>query len=392
MSGSPVSRESLLIAVFQRCDTMPTFPSHWAACSGSIEEGETPRETCIRELQEETNLSSSTAANIVSSGGLYVDVPFRKTKERETIIRVYPFTVQLPQDFTLELRGTEHDFFKFVSVDELERLEPTVPSLARAFHHATHGKYLKQDDHSRAIMEWASDHENGAATMARNALLLVQNHGADPALIKMFRPSMVAITNAMNRVEVSDNVDSVLDSLQTTTTRTVDHAVQNLEPLLNGKTPNDPLVIATFSRSSTLAAVLQRLQQEATNNNLKVLCSKSTPGDEGILMAQDLGGVECVEDDELLNLVRNDEIDVVLVGCDCVTQQDVVNKIGTKALAEAASTSSRCKVYCCTDEWKQWDDVFPPPLEDIFEPVPKHLIDEILMPSVQECNTASSSL
>ena len=103
---------------------------------------ESPPETARREIQEETNISVDILPDKMQYG-LYVDVPFRKTAERETIIRVYPFTVQLPSDWKLELRGTEHDSWKFVSVAELEALEPAVPGLARAFHHATKGKYLE---------------------------------------------------------------------------------------------------------------------------------------------------------------------------------------------------------------------------------------------------------
>lgn len=374
------TRDGLRIAVFHRCDTMPTFSSHWAACSGSIEKGETPFETASRELHEETNLSSSIPNE---QYGLYVDVPFRKTEERETIIRVYPFTVQLPS-LPLELRGTEHDYHKFISVQELEELEPAVPSLARAFHHATCGRYLK--DVSADVLEWANDHANGAATMARNALHLVKNHNANPEVLLMRRPSMVAITNSLNRVIDGESVDVVLHSLDAETSRAADFAVDEIQPLLQDKTAKNPLVIGTFSRSSTLVAILQQLMNDENTKSIRVICSKSTPGNEGVLMAKDLGGVECVDDEELLNRIRQDEIDVILVGSDCVTETSVVNKIGTKRLAEAAGTSSRAKVFCCTDRFKAWNDIFPPPLEDIFEEIPVDLFDKILMPPpLQEC-------
>ena len=374
LSGN-ASRETLKIVVFHRCDTMPTFPSHWAACSGSIEEGETPFQTASRELHEETNL-----LNVIpdKQRGLHVDVPFKKTDDRETIIRVYPFTVQLPLGFQLELRGTEHDFFQFVSVQELEELNPAVPSLARAFHHATCGKFLDTTVVSDKVLQWANDHSSGAADMARNALALVKDHGVDPAILCMFRPSMVAITNSMNRVISGESVDHVLASLEMETTRAVEYAVSELQPLLHDKNKEHPPVICTFSRSSTLVKILQKLLND--KDKIQVICSKSTPGDEGILMANDLGGVECIDDDDLLNLVRQDKIDVVLVGSDCVTEQSVVNKVGTKRLVEAANASSRAKVFCCTDRLKQWDDIFPPPLEDIFEEVPICLVDKILMP------------
>jgi len=273
-------------------------------------------------------------------------------------------------------------------VEELEKLEPAVPSLALAFHHATYGMYMVGV--SDEVLAWADDHSSGAAAMARNALELVKNQGADPNTIKMFRPSMVAITNAMNRVAIGEHVDDVLQSLEVGTTRAVDYAVQEIQVMLQEKSKENPVVIATFSRSSTLAAILQRLQHGYNSDSMRVVCSKSTPGDEGILMAQDLGGVECVDDEELLKRIRGNEIDLVLAGSDCVTEMSVVNKIGTARLAEAAAASTRCKVYCCTDRWKQWDDICPPPLEDIFESIPKDLFDKVLMPPiVQECEASN---
>ena len=129
--------------------------------------------------------------------------------------------------------------------------------------------------------------------MTRDALELVQNHGADAKILRLLRPSMVAIPNAMNRVIAGERVENVLESLTVETKRAVDYAVQEIQPLLQGRTAENPLIVATFSRSSTLVRILQRLLKD-DNNNLQVVCSKSTPGDEGVLMAQDLGGVECV--------------------------------------------------------------------------------------------------
>jgi 8-oxo-dGTP pyrophosphatase MutT (NUDIX family)/translation initiation factor 2B subunit (eIF-2B alpha/beta/delta family) len=379
LSGNP-TREELKVAVFHRVDTMPTFPSHWAACSGSIEPGETPWQTARRELLEETNLQQEPLCQY----GLYVDVPFRKPKDNdEPIIRVYPLTVQLPLHFKLELRGTEHDFFKFISIEDLEQLQPAVPSLALAFHHATNGQYLPSLQ--AEVDEWASDHVSGAATMARKAVELVVTHHADPKQIKMFRPGMVAITNAMNSLETMSPA-SVLESLEWKAERAIQYAVQAIQPLLVGKSKEDPFMIATFSRSSTLLAVLKRLLQVQKDSGecINIVCAKSTPGDEGELMAQDLN-VPCIEDTVMLERIRSGNIDLLLTGSDCTMADAVVNKIGTTEMARAAAESPKTNVFCCTDQWKNWDDIFPPPLEEIFERVPIELFDRILMPPSQ-CN------
>lgn len=378
LSGNP-TREELRVAVFHRQDTMPTFPSHWAACSGSIEPGETPWQTARRELLEETNLQEEPAVQ----HGLYVDVPFRKTQDRETIIRVYPFTVKLPLNHKLELRGTEHDFFKFISIPELEELQPAVPSLAWAFHHATNGQYMSSVPVE--VVEWASDHVNGAAIMARKAVELVAKHDADPNQIKMFRPSMVAITNAMHSLETMSPA-SVLESLEVEAERAIQYAVTEIQPLLDGKSKEDPLTIATFSRSSTILAVLKRLQDQS--DYINIVCSKSTPGDEGEFMAWDLQ-VPCVEDTIMLERIRDGQIDLLLTGSDCTMADAVVNKIGTTEMARAAAGSPKCKSFCCTDRLKGWDDIFPPPLEDIFESVPIELFDRVLMPPPAQCDAGT---
>ena len=103
-------RQDLRIAIFHRCSTMPTFPSRYAGCSGSMEEGESPWETARRELQEETNwLPASTLQwEEPTEAGLFVDVDFVSPRSgRSSIIRVYPFVVSVLKEFELELRGTE---------------------------------------------------------------------------------------------------------------------------------------------------------------------------------------------------------------------------------------------------------------------------------------------
>lgn len=373
-------REDLEVAVFHRVDTMPSFPSHWAACSGSIDKGETPWEAARRELLEETKFPEAAIDGL--RGGLYLDVLM---KSHETTIRVYPFAVHLPPHWKLELRGREHDSFEFITISELEILQPTVPDLSKAFHHATRGQYLPSAKLTPAIRDWSSDKVSGAAIMARNAIqLVVENSDTLPATLRMMRPSMVAITNALDRLSESTPTQ-VIEALQGDAERAANYAALMIQPLIEQQQQSNresPFTIATHSRSSTILAVLRLTLQNCCGCNIRILCSKSTPGDEGILMAHDVGhsSAECVDDGKLLEMMRSNSIDLLLTGCDCLTDKDVVNKIGTSALAQAAATSNRTKTFCCADRWKQWRDIFPPPLEDIFECTPLDLFDAILMP------------
>jgi ribose 1,5-bisphosphate isomerase len=418
---------------------MPTFPGHWAACSGSIEEGETPAQAALREIQEETNAldddsdGSDNLRQLPSSElsyGLYVDVPFPSRNPdnqhekgkidddvdaptSKRIIRVYPFLVELPHEAIarLQMRGTEHDAFQWVSVSELERLDPAVPGLARAFHRASRGAYLltsnqAADCPATRAREWASDRESGANAMARNALRILSQfehprqrdemrHFADCML--MMRPSMVAITNALMRFKtlVSTSVDAMSDGEHPAATvskeleRETDQAVQRAVEVLRStikprcRDPSDSTHVVVFSRSSTLVSILQQLGA-AEESKLVVTCSRSTPGDEGAIMAQDLTNekiqAHVVDDAELLDPSwwLEHRVDAVLVGSDCILAQAVVyNKVGTKALAEAANQAG-APVVCCGDAFKAWDDSFPPPVEDIFEPVPRGLLQHVV--------------
>ena len=242
----------------------------------------------------------------------------------------------------------------------------------------------------------------GASTMSRNALkLLIHSDKADPARLAMLRPSMVTIVNCMNMVQkmVSTQqsttragaAQQVLDAIESETNLSVQCAVDALQSIYrNNSNPPQPLVLATFSRSSTLLAILQRVLAERPETiKLPILCSRSIPGGEGAIMAKDLNGNDsdtaiCVEDDELKDLVTEGKVDALLIGADCVLADGsaVANKVGTAKLASAACQST-CRVVCCTDRLKVWDDAFPPPLEtDLFEMVPVKDHDlKLLLPS-----------
>ena len=417
-ASSPPDRTSLRVAVFHRQSTMPTFPSHWAPCSGSLEVGEMPRAAACRELAEETNVPDPEAF-VALHHGLPVDVPIRPG----SIIRVYPFAVEWPtNNFQLELRGTEHDKFKTVSVEALERLQPSVPALATAFHRATFGRYYGNDDDGldgralplELIRTWASDRVSGATTMAQNALELIQQccynndvettttgeHDTDRTAasrtaaahmanrMMAMRPTMVAIVNALRPIqERRATPTEVLQEISNEAERVVKLAVDAVEQDLRRTTASSeappprpksrPPRVVVFSRSSTLVKVLEGLRNRI--GPMEVFCSRSTPGNEGELMARDVDGM-CLDDATLLDRVQcsdGSDIDLVLVGCDCVTKLDIYNKVGTAALAKAAANAD-VPVVCCADHFKVWDDAFPPPLEDVFEGVPRDLFQVVV--------------
>lgn len=162
------------VAVFRRCSTMPTFANHWAGISGSIEEDDrSPLDAAVRELREETNVvdifmdyirrndddkqfngllgdksrDETQHMRFYLKAGLYIDISKKNSRGAfgGRIIRVYPFALKLPiqsSSLGIEMRGTEHDQMKFVSVQEFLDLTPCVPGLQKAFHQATVGSHL----------------------------------------------------------------------------------------------------------------------------------------------------------------------------------------------------------------------------------------------------------
>eukprot|EP00985_Skeletonema_marinoi_P022310 scaffold14220_cov71-Skeletonema_marinoi.AAC.1 len=197
---------------------MPTFGGHWAAVSGSIETQDvSPLATADREVGEETNLGELLGdyGHLLNSD-LHIDIAIDKSKGTfgGRMIRVYPFALTLPSEdiqllSSIEMRGTEHDKMKFLTIsDFLGMSDQYVPSLKRAFHHATSGRYL---DLPQEIREWEEDRVNGAAYLARKAVDLAAAHTQSGELsedelsiaqsISILRPSMVPIVNAMNEFD-----------------------------------------------------------------------------------------------------------------------------------------------------------------------------------------------
>jgi translation initiation factor 2B subunit (eIF-2B alpha/beta/delta family) len=382
-----------------------------------------------------SNNSASPVCQLDSNHGLYLDVPFKENKK----IRVYLFVARLPENNNqenheqyrhqqLELQGTEHDTYQFISIVELEALQPTVPGLAAAFHRATFGQFLAAGTLSDDIWTWASDKVNGASALA-------QQHPESVDDMKILRPNMVPIVNVLQAMQIQlehhhqqqgqghgehqksggdrdgDAIDSIKQSLTDEVERSIALGVKALEEHLKHyqdtctssqqSSSARAFTIATFSRSSTLVKILQQFlsqnypqqqqQQQDADFSFQILCGQSTPGDEGVLMAQDIdqfkmAKVKCIADEALHQAIREGKVQVVVVGADCLLEEAgiVVSKIGTKSLARTCRDAPETSILCCTDRWKIWDDCFPPPLEDIFECVPESLFDRVLVPQLAE--------
>jgi len=408
------NKDETHVALFRRCSQMPTFAGHYAAISGSLDTQDvSPLAAAVRELGEETNLGELLGEyEHLVKGGLHVDIAREKSKGAfgGRMIRVYPFCLELPAGdqsllSSIEMRGTEHDEMKFLAIsDFLEMTDKCVPSLKRAFHHATAGKYL---DLPQEIRDWEEDRVNGAAFLARKAVNLAATHSRNEELlgddlsmaksIAILRPSMVPIVNAMNEfdrqlthkgyssITIEQIKNKILKSLTDEGNRCVELGYELLMNMYQTKSSSTEFVVGVFSRSSTLKSILQRVIDDDTSAKVRVVCSQSTPGDEGILMATDISAALCLPDDEFRQQITDGKIDIVIVGADCVLSEGrgVVNKIGTAALASICKQAS-VPIISCADRWKLWTDVYCPPLEVIFELIPSELFDQVLVPKMLE--------
>ena len=261
-----------------------------------------------------------------------------------------------------------------------------------------------------------------------------------PLSIAMLRPSMVPIVNVMqeydrriqsttNQAENDRVKDDLLHSLDEEIGKCVDLGVETIVRYYNQRqvkkkkkksssslSNSERFTIGTFSRSSTMKNILLRVIQETSKQEdqqssssvvaeeearINIICSQSTPGDEGKLMASDIPNeiAKCLPDIAFQQYIQEGKIDIVLIGADCVllSQKEeigindtttsssisgVVNKVGTSTLATVCKTSN-VPMICCADRYKLWKDVFPPALEDIFELVDSKqlLVDHVLVPS-----------
>lgn len=135
--------------------------------------------------------------------------------------------------------------------------------------------------------------------------------------------------------------------------------------------PVIPPWVLTISYSSSVLDCLQQARLRL------VTCMESQPGGEGARMAEAIsewGRALVVPDEEALRTMPGA---AVVVGCDAVTPQAVVNKTKTRALAEAARVKG-VPCYAVAGSTKFVDRSLP--AEPPFEAVPLDLFEAIATP------------
>jgi len=214
---------------------------------------------------------------------------------------------------------------------------------------------MPDDIAEQLVDELAQNYRDGASVMARQALVLVEryvdaideddlNELLPPFVSRLgsARPSMVAIARVVhewqqlfdlspkqNREAAHRAAQLVGQRIEEATAATVRAAVEALRNFH---------AILTHSSSSTLLRAVESLSRD----DVSVIATESNPGREGIRVVQSLvgKGYRCalVRDKDAVSALT--KADVLAVGADAILKNgDIVNKVGTCPLAEAAYTN-----------------------------------------------------
>ncbi|HZA27780.1 MAG TPA: hypothetical protein VE915_09120 [Actinomycetota bacterium] len=183
------------------------------------------------------------------------------------------------------------------------------------------------------IHEAASDRRSGAAEIVRRAaeaLAVLPSNDLQGAVVTLIRgqPSMAPLWR------LSSEALSSADHVEAARTFAVRVAAEPGEIAKRAAAfLPDSVVVHSFS-STVVAAVVAA--------GAEVVCSRSEPGGEGERMATELTGLgvetRLVDDEDALHAVA--DTGAVVVGADAVGPAGVVNKVGTRLMAEAARRHS----------------------------------------------------
>jgi ribose 1,5-bisphosphate isomerase len=247
------------------------------------------------------------------------------------------------------------------------------------------------------VEDLRSNRTHGGSWMARRAIEALLEVAAEPVsssaeLLERLlaagrelvgaRPAMGAIAHAVGRLVASAQTASHLPpdelrrlvseegtSLIGSRTRAATSIAVQVSPSLR-----DALVLTHSASATVREAVLH-------TPPARLFCRVSAPFEEGRRLAEDLRaeGLDAVivEDDALHSL---EGVSLVLVGADTVYEDgSIENKIGTRALAEAAQRKGVRFIVAC--EMLKLAPVPPPAVEDepeLRDITPAELVDQIV--------------
>ena len=229
-------------------------------------------------------------------------------------------------------------------------------------------------DLADAMRSLQSDRFRGAVPLSRDAAILVKRAVSHPALppwpgtrpflarlckaLVQVQTTMAPMLTLANRVlwaaEPAEDVASlrhaVVAECEAFDTQ-IRVSLIRIARLANGLLPENTAVL-THSSSQTILSTIEEACR--SGKNPLVYCTESRPQREGVAMAHRLAEVGCrvkvIVDAAVYHVME--QVSVVLVGADAVSEEGVTNKIGTPLLALAAAEKGK-PVYalCGSEKW-----------------------------------------
>lgn len=207
------------------------------------------------------------------------------------------------------------------------------------------------------IEEIALDRAGGAAELALRAAAVLAEAGQGEleeaaAAVKRAQPAMASVWNAA-QAALAGTLAGFVEEM-----RSGQERINRIARELFGSR-----CVLTHSRSSTVIAALRAARPA------RIICTESLPGGEGRWTAADLEG-ELIPDTLVWRNLA--QVDAVAVGADAVTEDTVVNKVGTALIALAARERGIPAYVLCGREKVVVDEGWQPEFGDLFEAIPRN--------------------
>jgi translation initiation factor 2B subunit (eIF-2B alpha/beta/delta family) len=224
----------------------------------------------------------------------------------------------------------------------------------------------------RAIADVTADNMSGAAEIAERAAdILLRQTSSSTALsstgirqellatgrtIIRAHPTMAPLVNLVNtllwRTDQAETREAagqmIVDLISDFKRRLRVHEAAIAESTLT--LIPEGTVLLTNGRSSTVRAAL--LMSHRAGRSFRVFCAEGRPGCEGRMMARELAeaGVAVTLVTDALALAKVPETQCIMVGADYVTSDWLVNKVGTRGIAQIAQAEGIPLYALCSSE------------------------------------------
>lgn len=137
----------------------------------------------------------------------------------------------------------------------------------------------------------------------------------------------------------------------------------------------DDSTVLLHSNSRTVHALFEEIARR--NLSVNVFQTESQPGGEGVLQAEylrKLGFKVSVIDDDVLNQINS--IDIFLIGADRIEPENVINKVGSSAIARLFIKKGK-PVFVLADSRKK-TKIVSPVMSESFEKISRKLITVVI--------------